>query len=114
MEYMEIKVALAGNPNVGKTSVFNALTGLNQKVGNYPGITVDRKTGHMKLHDTLKATLIDLPGTYSLQPASRDEEVVLETLFNPNNRYYPDVVVVVAEVENLKRNLLLFTQIDLC
>lgn len=108
---MEIKVALAGNPNVGKTSVFNALTGLNQKVGNYPGITVDRKTGHMKIHDTLKATLIDLPGTYSLQPASRDEEVVLETLFNPNNRYYPDVVVVVAEVENLKRNLLLFTQI---
>ncbi len=111
MEYMEIKIALVGNPNVGKTSVFNKLTGLNQKVGNYPGITVDRKTGHTKINDTLKATLIDLPGIYSLQPASKDEEVVLETLFDPDNKYFPDLVVVVAEVENLKRNLLLFTQI---
>lgn len=108
---MEIKVALVGNPNVGKTSVFNTLTGLNQKVGNYPGITVDRKTGHSKISDTLKATLIDLPGIYSLQPGSKDEEVVLETLFDSSNRYFPDVIVVVAEVENLKRNLLLFTQV---
>lgn len=108
---MEIKVALVGNPNVGKTSVFNTLTGLNQKVGNYPGITVDRKTGHAKISDTLKATLIDLPGIYSLQPGSKDEEVVLETLFDSSNRYFPDVIVVVAEVENLKRNLLLFTQV---
>lgn len=111
MEYMEVKVALVGNPNVGKTSVFNTLTGLNQKVGNYPGITVDRKTGYSKIHDTLKVRIIDLPGIYSIQPNSRDEEVVLETLFDSTNTYYPDVVVVVTEVENLKRNLLLFTQI---
>lgn len=111
MEYMEIKVALVGNPNVGKTSVFNTLTGLNQKTGNYPGITVDRKTGYSKIHDTLKVRIIDLPGIYSIQPSSKDEEVVLETLFDSSNKYYPDVVVVVAEVENLKRNLLLFTQI---
>ncbi len=108
---MEIKVALVGNPNVGKTSVFNTLTGLNQKTGNYPGITVDRKTGYSKIHDTLKVRIIDLPGIYSIQPSSKDEEVVLETLFDSSNKYYPDVVVVVAEVENLKRNLLLFTQI---
>jgi len=111
MEYMEIKVALVGNPNVGKTSVFNTLTGLNQKTGNYPGITVDRKTGYSKIHDTLKVRIIDLPGIYSIQPSSKDEEVVLETLFDGSNKYFPDVVVVVAEVENLKRNLLLFTQI---
>ncbi|MCD8541045.1 MAG: 50S ribosome-binding GTPase [Leadbetterella sp.] len=111
MEFMEIKVALVGNPNVGKTSVFNTLTGLNQKTGNYPGITVDRKTGYSKIHDTLKARVIDLPGIYSIQPSSKDEEVVLETLFDHSNKYFPDVVVVVAEVENLKRNLLLFTQV---
>ena len=108
---MEVKVALVGNPNVGKTSVFNTLTGLNQKVGNYPGITVDRKTGVSRMGDTLKVRIIDLPGIYSIQPNSRDEEVVLETLFDRHNTYYPDVVVVVTEVENLKRNLLLFTQI---
>lgn len=108
---MEIKVALIGNPNVGKTSVFNTLTGLNQKVGNYPGITVDKKTGSAKISDSLKASIIDLPGTYSTKPSSKDEEVVLETLFDSENKYFPDVVVVVAEVENLKRNLFLFTQI---
>jgi ferrous iron transport protein B len=108
---MEIKVALVGNPNVGKTSVFNTLTGLNQRVGNYPGITVDRKTGHAKISEQVKATIIDLPGLYSVQPSSADEEVVLRTLFDEDDAYYPDVVVVVAEIENLKRNLLLFTQI---
>lgn len=108
---MEIKVALVGNPNVGKTSVFNTLTGLNQKVGNYPGITVDRKTGSAKISEQIKATIIDLPGLYSVQPNSADEEVVLRTLFDEEDSYFPDVVVVVAEIENLKRNLLLFTQI---
>src|SRR5690554_386851 len=106
-----LKIALAGNPNVGKTSVFNALTGLNQHVGNYPGITVERKVGHTQLTKDTKATLIDLPGTYSVNPSSVDEEIALKILFDPTNKDYPDVVVVVAEVENLKRNLLLFTQI---
>lgn len=106
-----LKVALVGNPNVGKTSVFNALTGLNQHVGNYPGITVERKVGHTQLTKDLKAALIDLPGTYSINPSSLDEEIALKALFDQQNKDYPDVVVVVAEVENLKRNLLLFTQI---
>ena len=106
-----IKVALVGNPNVGKTSVFNALTGLNQRVGNYPGITVERKVGFCKIGNETTAQIVDLPGTYSINPSSKDEEVALKALFDSKNNDYPDVVVVVAEVENLKRNLLLFSQI---
>jgi ferrous iron transport protein B len=106
-----IKVALIGNPNTGKTSVFNQLTGLHQQVGNYPGITVEKKIGACKLNETTKATIIDLPGTYSLNASSIDENVVIELLMNKKDVNYPDVVVVVSEVENLKRNLLLFTQI---
>ena len=106
-----IKVALIGNPNTGKTSVFNQLTGLNQKVGNYPGITVEKKTGSCKLPDGQAAKIIDLPGTYSLNTTSLDESVAVELLLNRNNPDFPDVVAVIAEVENLKRNLLLFTQI---
>jgi ferrous iron transport protein B len=107
----QINVALVGNPNTGKTSVFNRLTGLNQKVGNYPGITVEKKEGVCKLSRTLKAHVLDLPGTYSLNASSLDENVVIELLLNKNDKDFPDVAVVVAEVENLKRNLLLFTQI---
>ncbi|MFI2741871.1 ferrous iron transport protein B [Zhouia sp. PK063] len=107
----QINVALIGNPNVGKTSVFNALTGLNQKVGNYPGITVEKKEGVCKLPRGVKAHIIDLPGTYSLNANSLDENVVIELLLNKNDKDYPDVAVVIADVENLKRNLLLFTQI---
>jgi len=106
-----IKVALVGNPNVGKTSVFNALTGLNQRVGNYPGITVERKVGFCKIGNETTAQIVDLPGTYSINPSSKDEEVALKALFDSKNNDFPDVVVVVAEVENLKRNLLLFSQI---
>lgn len=106
-----IKVALIGNPNVGKTSVFNQLTGLNQQVGNYPGITVEKKQGSAKLAQNVKAKIIDLPGTYSLNASSIDENVVIELLLNKNDEDFPDVAVVVTEVENLKRNLLLFTQI---
>ena len=106
-----IKVALIGNPNVGKTSVFNELTGLNQQVGNYPGITVEKKQGFAKLSNDVRAKIIDLPGTYSLNASSIDENVVIELLLNKNDELYPDVAVVVTEVENLKRNLLLFTQI---
>ncbi|TXE13113.1 ferrous iron transport protein B [Seonamhaeicola algicola] len=107
----QINVALIGNPNTGKTSVFNALTGLNQKVGNYPGITVDKKEGICKLPRGLKAHVLDLPGTYSLNASSLDENVVIELLLNKNDKDFPDVAVVVTDVENLKRNLLLFTQI---
>ncbi|MDO9261337.1 MAG: FeoB small GTPase domain-containing protein, partial [Flavobacteriaceae bacterium] len=107
----EIKISLVGNPNTGKTSLFNVLTGLNQKVGNYPGITVDKKQGVCKLSDKVNGVVTDLPGTYSINPTSIDESIVLDILLNVQNDDYPDVVVVVAEVENLKRNLLLFTQI---
>jgi len=106
-----INVALIGNPNTGKTSVFNALTGLNQKVGNYPGITVEKKQGSCRLNHTTKAHIIDLPGTYSLNASSMDESVVIELLLNKNDKDYPDVAVVISDIENLKRNLLLFTQI---
>lgn len=107
----QINVALIGNPNTGKTSVFNALTGLNQKVGNYPGITVEKKEGVCKLPRGVKAHIIDLPGTYSLNASSLDENVVIELLLNKNDKDFPDIAVVVSDVENLKRNLLLFTQI---
>ena len=107
----QINVALIGNPNTGKTSVFNALTGLNQKVGNYPGITVEKKEGICKLPRGVKAHIIDLPGTYSLNASSLDENVVIELLLNKNDKDFPDVAVVVSDVENLKRNLLLYTQI---
>ena len=107
----ELKVALIGNPNTGKSSIFNALTGLRQKVGNYPGITVEKKTGLCQLTEDLAARVIDLPGAYSLNTTSLDESVAVEILLNQRDVDYPDVVVVIAEVENLKRNLLLFTQI---
>ena len=106
-----LNVALVGNPNTGKTSLFNQLTGLKQKVGNYPGITVDKKHGKCKISDELTAQIVDLPGTYSINPQTLDETIVLETLLNKKNESYPDAVIVVAEVENLKRNLLLFSQI---
>ena len=106
-----INVALIGNPNTGKTSVFNALTGLNQKVGNYPGITVEKKIGFSQLNKLTKARILDLPGTYSLNASSMDESLVVELLLNKNDPDYPDVAVVITDVENLKRNLLLFSQI---
>ncbi len=111
MQKKTIKVALIGNPNTGKTSVFNLLTGLNQQVGNYPGITVDKITGTAKLDEHTIAKILDLPGTYSLNASSMDENVVIELLLNKNDADFPEVAVVVSDIENLKRNLLLFTQI---
>jgi len=111
MSIQNINVALIGNPNTGKTSVFNQLTGLNQQVGNYPGITVEKKMGFCKLPHNIKANILDLPGTYSLNASSMDESVVIELLLNKNDKLYPDVAVVVTDVENLKRNLLIYTQI---
>ncbi len=111
MSKQNINIALIGNPNTGKTSVFNQLTGLNQQVGNYPGITVEKKLGFCSLPNNIKANVLDLPGTYSLNASSIDENVVIELLLNKNDKLYPDVIVLVTEIENLKRNLLLYTQI---
>ncbi|MEE1884761.1 ferrous iron transport protein B [Pedobacter flavus] len=105
------KIALVGNPNTGKSTLFNLLTGLNQKIGNFPGVTVDRKTGETKLPSGRRATIIDLPGCYSLNPKSNDEAIVFEVLANKLDRNYPDLIVLVADATNLRRNLLLFSQV---
>jgi len=110
-DHKAIKVALVGNPNTGKTSLFNQLTGLNQKVGNYPGITVDKKVGKAKLSEQIFASIVDLPGTYSINPTTIDENIVLQTLLDKSHDDFPDVIVVVADIENIKRNLLLYSQI---
>src|SRR5690606_35891792 len=99
------------NPNSGKSSLFNALTGLNQKVGNFPGVTVDKKTGTSRISDNLTANIMDLPGTYSLYPKSDDERVTCEVLLNNAGADKPDMVVVIADASNLKRNLLFCSQI---
>jgi ferrous iron transport protein B len=105
------RVALVGNPNTGKSTIFNALTGLNQKVGNFPGVTVDKKSGYTKLADGTSIEVVDLPGTYSLYPKSADETIVFEVLSDQQNPSHPDIVLVVADATSLKRNLLLYTQI---
>ena len=107
----KINIALVGNPNSGKTSLFNVLTGLNQKVGNFPGVTVDKKTGSCQVSDSLTANIIDLPGTYSLYPKRADEWVSYKVLLNQDEHVSPDLVVLVADASNLKRNLLFCSQI---
>jgi ferrous iron transport protein B len=107
----KIKIALIGNPNSGKTTLFNLLTGLNQKTGNFPGVTVDKKSGFCKLPDGTVTEIIDLPGTYSIYPKTLDEQVVQDILLDLDHPQHPDKVVIVADASNLKRNLLLFTQI---
>lgn len=107
----DLKVALVGNPNTGKSTLFNLLTGLNQKIGNFPGITVDKKTGYCKLSSDKTAEIIDLPGTYSLYPKSKDESIVFQVLADKNNSSHPDIIVLVADSTNLRRNLLLFSQV---
>jgi ferrous iron transport protein B len=107
----DIKVALVGNPNTGKSTLFNALTGLNQKIGNFPGVTVDKKTGNCQLPDGRNAEIIDLPGSYSLYPKSQDESIVFSILADKANSHYPDLVVVIIDATNLKRNMLLYTQV---
>nr|WP_225871002.1 ferrous iron transport protein B [Pedobacter frigiditerrae] len=107
----DIKVALVGNPNTGKSTLFNLLTGLNQKIGNFPGITVDKKVGYCKVSSTQNAEIIDLPGTYSLYPKSKDESIVFQVLADKNNSSYPDVIIMVVDATNLRRNLLLCSQV---
>jgi len=105
-----VKVALVGNPNSGKTSLFNQLTGLNQKVANFPGVTVDKKIGKTQFGNQ-NFEILDLPGTYSLYPKSLDEQVVADVLLNPNSDNYPDICLVTVDATNLRRHLLLLTQV---
>ncbi|GAB3797030.1 ferrous iron transport protein B [Spirosoma humi] len=104
-------IALVGNPNAGKSSLFNQLTGLRQKTGNFPGVTMDKKSGTWPLDAQTSATVVDLPGVYSIYPKSLDEQIVTDILANPSHPDYPDVAVVVIDAANLHRNLLLFTQV---
>jgi ferrous iron transport protein B len=106
-----INIALVGNPNSGKTSLFNALTGMNQHVGNFPGVTVDKKTGSTSISDRLSGNIIDLPGTYSLYPKRLDEWVSYRVLLNQDKDTKADIFVVVVDASNLKRNLLFCSQI---
>jgi ferrous iron transport protein B len=105
------KIALLGNPNSGKSTVFNQLTGLRQKVGNFPGVTVDKRLGKTLLANDQWVTIIDFPGTYSLYPTSLDERIVVNTFTNPDDVNYPDAVLYVADLTQLEKHLLLLTQI---
>jgi ferrous iron transport protein B len=105
------RIALIGNPNSGKSTVFNHLTGLRQKTGNFPGVTVEIKEGPIKLSPDCEGILVDLPGTYSLHPTSSDEKIVTALLANPNDPNYPNAVLYVADVTHLEKHLLLLTQI---
>jgi ferrous iron transport protein B len=112
----KITVALVGNPNSGKTTLFNALTGLNQKVGNFPGITVDKKVGACQISqlaskNKVDTEFIDLPGTYSLYPKSMDESISFQVLCDPKNEHHPDVNIIIVDASNLKRSLCLATQV---
>jgi ferrous iron transport protein B len=105
------KIALAGNPNSGKSSLFNHLTGLNQKIGNFPGVTVEKRMGLCSLPDEQTVEIVDLPGIYSIYPRSLDERIVSEILMDHRSSTTPDKIVVVVDATNLKRGLLLLTQI---
>jgi len=106
-----LNIALVGNPNSGKSTLFNSLTGLNQKVGNFPGVTVDKKTGKVELDHVTTANIIDLPGTYSLYPRRSDEWVAYKVLMQADEDVKADIILLVADASNLKRNLLFCSQI---
>ena len=104
-------IALVGNPNAGKTSLFNELTGMHQKVGNFPGVTVDKKVGSFQVAPNMQVNLIDLPGTYSLYPRRADEWVAYKVLLQQDELIKPDMILLVADASNLRRNLLFCSQI---
>lgn len=106
-----MKIALFGNPNTGKSSVFNLLSGLRQQVGNFPGVTIEKKTGNFKIGER-KYQLTDFPGTYSIYPHSIDEEIVCQVLTNKQHEDFPELAIVVVDASNLERNMLLFTQLN--
>jgi ferrous iron transport protein B len=105
-----VKIALFGNPNTGKSSVFNMLTGLRQQVGNFPGVTVEKKSGSFTVAEK-EYTLTDFPGTYSIYPRTKDEEVVYRVLTDPTSKEFPELALVVLNASQLKRNLLLCSQL---
>ena len=107
----KLHIGLVGNPNSGKSSLFNCLTGLNQKVGNFPGVTVELKVGDAKIDDNLWAEFVDLPGSYSLYPRRHDEQVTYDVLLNEEHEEHPDILVVIVDASNLKRNLLFASQV---
>jgi ferrous iron transport protein B len=107
----DINIALVGNPNSGKSSLFNALTGLHQKVGNFPGVTVDKKSGRLPLDEQTRASIVDLPGTYSLYPRRADEWVTYKVLLKQDAEVQPDIILLLVDASNLKRNLLFCSQI---
>ena len=107
----KINIALVGNPNCGKSSLFNELTGLNQKIGNFPGVTVEKKSGICKLSQEVEANFIDLPGTYSLYPRRADEWVAYRVLLHEDKDAVPDMILLVADASNIRRNLLFCSQI---
>ena len=108
-----LRVAIIGNPNTGKTTLFNALTGLRQRVGNFAGVTVERVEGSVKGPDGHRFTVLDLPGSYSLSAGSPDEQVALEVLLHrDSDRWTPDVVLVVVDAVHLERNLFLTSQVS--
>ena len=110
----KFNLLLLGNPNTGKSSLFNKLTGLNQKVGNFPGVTVEKKEGVININNNCFVNVIDLPGAYSINSFSPEEQIVSDILLK-KNEISPDAALVVSDIENLKHNLLLFTQAkDLC
>ncbi|MBA4166986.1 MAG: ferrous iron transport protein B [Chitinophagaceae bacterium] len=111
MSVRSIQIALVGNPNSGKSSLFNTLTGLNQKVGNFPGVTVDKKAGSCEISAQLNGVIIDLPGTYSLYPRREDEWVAYRVLMQQDRNVSPEMLILVADASNLKRNLLFVSQI---
>lgn len=102
-------IVMTGNPNSGKSTLFNLLTGLNQHVGNYPGVTVDKKTGKLDLGTNHQITLLDLPGAYSMYPSSKDERIVIRQFLSAHPK--PDLILYVADVSQLEKQLLLLTQI---
>src|SRR5437763_6331108 len=106
-----VSVALLGNPNTGKTTLFNALAGMRQRVGNYPGVTVETKKGSLA-HVGRRFDLVDLPGTYSLAPRSPDEMVAVDLILGQQpGESRPDAVVTIVDASNLERNLYLVTQV---
>src|SRR5688572_14979765 len=107
----QLHIGLVGNPNSGKSSLFNCLTGLNQKVSNFPGVTVEMKVAEGKIAENTWAEFLDLPGTYSLYPKRTDEWVTYDVLLNEDHREHPDIVLVIVDASNLKRNLLFASQI---